>query len=97
MNANNNSVLFMENIEEKNNNNNNNNNNINAINAINEIHNYDFKTVCNKEHLFLKREKMCNIFLLQFNLENKNKNLRNIVNINMYSLLYSLNRDNFEK
>ena len=93
MNANNNSILFMENIEEKKNN----NNNINAINAINEIHNYDFKTVCNKEHLFLKREKMCNIFLLQFNLENKNKNLRNIVNINMYSLLYSLNRDNFEK
>jgi hypothetical protein len=80
MNANKNSVLFMENIEEKNNN--------NSINAMNEIHSYDFKTVCNKEHLFLKREKMCNIFLLQFNLENKNKNLRNIVNINMYSLLF---------
>ena len=85
MNANNNSVTLMENIEQKNNNN------------TNETCNYDFKSVCNKECVFLKREKSCNIFLLQFILENKNKNLHDIININMYSLLFNLNKDNFEK
>ena len=89
MNTNNNNVVLMKNIEEKNNNNNN--------NATNEIPNYDFKSVCSKEKVFLKREKSCNIFLLQFTLENKNKNLHDIVNINMYNLLFNLNKDNFEK
>ena len=73
------------------------NNNDNDVNVTNEIPNYDFKTVCLKERVFLKREKSCNIFLLQFNLENKNKNLHDIININMYGLLFNLNRDNFEK
>jgi hypothetical protein len=62
-----------------------------------EITNYDFKTVCLKESVFLKREKSCNIFLLQFNLENKNKNLHDLINLNMYNLLFNLNKDNFEK
>jgi len=92
MNTNNNSVVLTKNIEENNNNNNNNNNN-----ETNEIPNYDFKSVCNKENIFLKREKSCNIFLLQFNLENKNKNLHDIININMHSLLFNLNKENFEK
>lgn len=73
------------------------NNNDNDVIVTNEIPNYDFKTVCLKERVFLKREKSCNIFLLQFNLENKNKNLHDIININMYGLLFNLNRDNFEK
>ena len=50
-------------------------------NMIEEIYNYDFKTVCTKEQVYLKREKSCNIFLLQFNLENKNKNLYDIINL----------------
>lgn len=58
---------------------------------------YDFKTVCFKENVLLKREKSCNIFLLQFNLENMNKNLHDIINLNMYNLLFNLNRDNIEK
>jgi len=69
----------------------------NNSNNSDEILNYDFKTVCMKEQVFLKREKSCNIFLLQFNLENRNKNLHDIININMYSLLFNLNKDNFEK
>ena len=85
-NTNDNSVVLMKSIEENNNN-----------NATNEPHNYDFKTVCSKERVFLKREKTCNIFLLQFTLENKNKNLHDIININMYSLLFNLNKENFEK
>jgi len=66
-------------------------------NMIEEIYNYDFKTVCTKEQVYLKREKSCNIFLLQFNLENKKKNLHDIINLNMYDLLFNLNKANFEK
>lgn len=66
-------------------------------NMIEEIYNYDFKTVCTKEQVYLKREKSYNIFLLQFNLENKNKNLHDIINLNMYDLLFNLNKANFEK
>lgn len=58
---------------------------------------YDFKMVCSKESICLKREKSCNIFLLQFILENSKKNLHNIINLNMYSLLFNLNKDNIEK
>jgi hypothetical protein len=89
MTSNDNNMLLIENIQQKSNNNNN--------QTTDDIPNYDFKTVCIKERVFLKREKSCNIFLLQFNLENKNKNLHDIININMYSLLYNLNKDNFEK
>jgi hypothetical protein len=66
-------------------------------NMIEEIYNYDFKNVCTKEQVYLKREKSCNIFLLQFNLENKKKNLHDIINLNMYDLLFNLNKANFEK
>ena len=66
-------------------------------NTLHEITNYDFKTVCLKERVFLKREKSCNIFSLQLNVENINKNLHDIVNLNMYNLIFRLNTDNFEK
>lgn len=66
-------------------------------NMIEEIYNYDFKNVCTKEQVYLKREKSCNIFLLQFNLENKKKNLHDMINLNMYDLLFNLNKANFEK
>ena len=66
-------------------------------NTLHEITNYDFKTVCLKEKVFLKREKSCNIFSLQLNVENINKNLHDIVNLNMYNLIFRLNTDNFEK
>jgi len=88
----NDNMSLIETSQQKTNSNNNNNNA-----STDDIHNYDFKTVCIKERVFLKREKSCNIFLLQFNLENKNKNLHDIININMYTLLYNLNKDNFEK
>lgn len=88
MSANINNVALIENIEQRKNKNN---------SEKNEMNNYDFKFVCNKENVFLKREKTCNIFLLQFTLENKNKNLHDVININMYSLLFNLNKDNFEK
>jgi len=88
MNVNDNSVVLMKNIEQR-------KNKTNIENG--ESHNYDFKSVCNKENIFLKREKTCNIFLLHFILENKNKNLHDIININMHSLLFNLNKENFEK
>jgi hypothetical protein len=66
-------------------------------NTLHETTNYDFKTVCLKERVFLKREKSCNIFSLQLNVESINKNLHDIVNLNMYNLIFKLNTDNFEK
>ena len=92
--ASNYNMSFIETIQQKTNGSNNSNNNSPTND---DIPNYDFKTVCIKERVFLKREKSCNIFLLQFNLENRNKNLHDIININMYNLLYNLNKDNFEK
>ena len=65
MTSNDNNMLLIETIQQKSNNNNSPTND--------DIPNYDFKTVCIKERVFLKREKSCNIFLLQFNLENRNK------------------------
>jgi hypothetical protein len=62
-----------------------------------ETYNYDFKSVCLKENVHLKREKNIDLYLLQFYLENKNRNLCDIINLNMYTLLYTLNKDNFEK
>jgi len=88
MSVNHNNIALIENVEQKKSKNN---------SEKNEMNNYDFKSVCNKENIFLKREKSCNIFLLQFTLDNKNKNLHDIININMYSLLFNLNKDNFEK
>lgn len=90
MNTNDSNVLLIQTIEQKTN-----NSGYNITTG--DIPNYDFKTVCIKERVFLKREKSCNIFLLQFNLENRSKNLHDIININIYSLLFSLNKDNFEK
>ena len=47
--------------------------------------------------MLLKREKSCNIFLLQFNLETKSTDLHDIINIGMYNLLFNLNKENIEK
>jgi hypothetical protein len=57
----------------------------------------DFKNVCLKENAHLKRDKKSEIYSLQLYLNNTNYNLYNIINLNMYNLLYELNQDNFEK
>ena len=57
----------------------------------------DFKNVCLKENAHLKRDKRSEIYSLQLYLDNTNYNLYNIINLNMYNLLYELNQDNFEK
>jgi hypothetical protein len=75
----------------------NHNHNNNNSNIISDIPNYDFKTVCSKEQVLLKREKSCNIFLLQFNIETKSTDLHDIINIGVYSLLFNLNKENIEK
>ena len=90
MNTNDSNVLLIQTIEQKTN-----NSGYNITTG--DIPNYDFKTICLKERVFLKREKSCNIFSLQLNMENINKNLHDIVNLNMYNLLFRLNTDNFEK
>ena len=57
----------------------------------------DFKNVCLKENAHLKRDKRSEIYSLQLYFDNTNYNLYNIINLNMYNLLYELNQDNFEK
>jgi hypothetical protein len=58
---------------------------------------YNFKSICVKEKMHLKREKNNNIFLLQFVAENNNLNMYNMINLDIYNLMFKLNKDNFEK
>ena len=58
---------------------------------------YNFKTICFKEKMHLKRDKNNNIYLLQFYAENNRANLYNIINLDIYNLMFTLNKDNFEK
>ena len=71
------------------------NNKNNSKNSENSI--CDFKNICLKENVHLKRDKKSEIYSLQLYLDNANYNLYNIINLNMYNLLYELNQDNFEK
>jgi hypothetical protein len=57
----------------------------------------DFKNVCLKENVHLKRDKNSEIYSLQLYLDNPKYNLDKVINLNMYNILYELNHDNFEK
>jgi hypothetical protein len=58
---------------------------------------YNFKTICFKEKMHLKLDKNNNIYLLQFYAENNQVNLYNMINLEIYNLMFTLNKDNFEK
>jgi hypothetical protein len=47
--------------------------------------------------MHLKREKNNNIYLLQFLAENSNVNLYTMINLDIYNLMFTLNKDNFDK
>lgn len=64
---------------------------------MNDILKYNFKTICFKEKMHLKRDKNNNIYLLQFYAENNQVNLYNMINLDIYNLMFTLNKDNFEK
>lgn len=64
---------------------------------MNEELKYNFKSICVKEKMHLKREKNNNIYLLQFVAENKNVNMYNMINLDIYNLMFKLNKDNFDK
>ena len=64
---------------------------------MNDKSQYKFKTICFKENMHLKREKSNNIYLLQFLAENSNVNLYTMINLDIYNLMFTLNKDNFEK
>ena len=57
----------------------------------------DFKNVCLKENVHLKRDKKSEIYSLQLYLDNPKYDLDKVINLNMYNILYELNHDNFEK
>ena len=48
----------------------------------------DFKNVCLKENVHLKRDTKSEIYSLQLYLDNANYNLYNIINLKMYNILY---------
>jgi hypothetical protein len=58
---------------------------------------YNFKTICFKEKMHLKLDKNNNIYLLQFYAENNQVNLYNMINLEIYNLMFTLNKDNFDK
>ena len=64
---------------------------------MNEFLKYNFKTICFKEKMHLKRDKNNNIYLMQFYAENNRANLYNLINLDIYNLMFTLNKDNFEK
>ena len=64
---------------------------------MNEELKYNFKSICVKEKMHLKREKTNNIYLLQFVAENNNVNLYNMINLDIYKLMFTLNKDSLEK
>jgi hypothetical protein len=64
---------------------------------MNDTLNYNFKSVCVKEKMHLKREKNNNIYLLQFLAENSKINMYNMINLDIYKLMFTLNKENFEK
>jgi hypothetical protein len=72
-------------------------NNINCNNGKSENISCDFKNICLKENVHLKRDTKSEIYSLQLYLDNTNYNLYNIINLKMYNILYELNKDNFEK
>lgn len=74
-----------------------NNINSNVNNGKGENIIYDFKNICLKENVHLKRDTKSEIYSLQLYLDNTNYNLYNVINLNMYNVLYELNKDNFEK
>ena len=74
-----------------------NSNNENISNTSINGYNYDFKVVCNKENIHLKKDKINNMFLLQLNANNQNINFYDIINFNIYGVLYELNKDKLEK
>ena len=64
---------------------------------MNDVLKYNFKTICFKEKMHLKRDKNNNIYLLQFYAENNKVNLYNMISLDIYNLMFTLNKDNFDK
>ncbi len=55
------------------------------------------KIICSKDNIVLKRNEDFDTFSMSFHLKNNNVNLKKILNIKLYTLLYELNKDVIEK
>ena len=55
------------------------------------------KIICSKDNIVLKRSEDFDTFSMSFHLKNNNVNLKKILNLKLYSLLYELNKDVIEK
>lgn len=59
--------------------------------------NTNFKKVCDKENILLEYNKELEIYSLNFNIVNNNKNINNILDSNIYNLLKKINPEIIEE
>ena len=63
---------------------------------LNQPYNMNLITLCNKENILLQKDKNSNIFYIAFDCENKNINIKKIINLKLYNIIYQLNTDLFD-
>jgi len=67
--------------------------------SLNETsHSYDIKlsTLCNKENILLQKDKKSNTFYIAFECENSKINIKKLINLKIYNILFQLNKDIFD-
>ena len=65
--------------------------------AIPNMSDSNTKVICNKDNIILRRNEELNTFSLSFGIKNDKIQLRKIINLKLYTLLYELNKDIIEK
>ena len=56
----------------------------------------NFKILCNKENIYLSKDKEKNMYLLEFKVKNPKIFIPNLINFKIYELLFELNKDVIE-
>lgn len=65
--------------------------------TLNKISEDKFQLVCNKQNMILKVNKEENIYMLDFEMDNKNFDLSKLMDFKIYDLIQQLNNDIIEK
>jgi hypothetical protein len=53
-------------------------------------------TLCNRENILLQKDKKTNTFYIAFECENSKINLKKLINLKIYNILFQLNKDIFD-
>ena len=57
----------------------------------------NFKTICAKDNMSLKKNNDMNLFSLEYMYENPNFEITSLLNVNLYNLLFQVNQDIIDK